>query len=228
MVSRCRNCGGSIEWKIGDTAGVCPECGTEQAVEKSEIYEQAGRLSGEDTEESLEQAMLLYRSIRGWQDADKRYIDCRTRLGRMRWQVESAWLKEEEDRFEAKVARWKKIGQTALATVLLCLAVVTAVSMIRFARYNRASEYFVAGEFGRSAAAFREMADYKNSRDRVYLSAVELYKAGRYEEALPYFVWLDGYIDNGYYLQKCRERLADRDAAAPEPEPLPPRSPFDP
>jgi hypothetical protein len=48
----------------------------------------------------------------------------------------------------------------------------------------------------------------------VYRSAVELYKAGRYEEALPYLIWLDGDYDNGYYLQKCQERLAERDAGA--------------
>ena len=59
--------------------------GAKQDVEKSDIYEQAWRLSEENTEESLEQAMLLYQSIRGWQDADVQYIACRTRLGRMRW-----------------------------------------------------------------------------------------------------------------------------------------------
>lgn len=222
MICRCRNCGGSVEWKIGDAAGVCKDCGTVQAIEKSDIYEQAGLLSGEGTEESLEQAMLLYRGIRGWQDANEQYISCRTRLGRMRWQVESAMLKQEEDRFEAKVTRWKKIGLTALAAVLLCSAVAATVSLIRFRQYNRAAEFFTAGEYGRSAAAFLEMGDYMDSKDRVYLSAVELYKAKRYEEALPYFVWLDGYIDNGYYLQKCRECLAAQDAAVPGPEQLPP------
>jgi hypothetical protein len=50
----------------------------------------------------------------------------------------------------------------------------------------------------------------------VYLSAVELYKVGRYEEALPYFVWLDGDYDNGYYLRKCQERLVEQDASASE------------
>ena len=166
------------------------DSGAKQDIEKSGIYEQAGRLSEENTEESLEKAMLLYRSIRGWQDADAQYIACRTRLGRMRWLVESAVLKEEEKRFTA----------------------------IRLSRYNRAAEYFTAGEFERSAAAFQEMGNFKNSRGRVYLSAVELYKAGRYEEALPYFVWLDGDYDNGYYLRKCRERLADQDVGISETE----------
>ena len=192
-------------------AGVCMNCGAKQEIEKSYIYEQAERLSGEGTEESLEQAMLLFGSIRGWQDANARYIDCRTRLGRMRWLVESAVLKEYEDRFEAKMARRKKIGMAVLTAVLLCLAVMITVSMIRLSRYNRAASYFIAGEFERSAAAFQEMGDYKNSRERVYLSAVELYKAGLYEEALPYLIWLDGDIDNGYYLRKCRECLTEQD-----------------
>ena len=213
MIVKCRNCGGSFAWEPGDPAPVCKLCGTKQAVEKSVVYEQAGRLSEEGTEESLEQAMRLYRSIRGWQDADRQYISCRTRLGRMRWQVESARLKEFETRFEAKVARRKKVGLTALIVVLLCIAIVTTVSMVRFSRYNRAAEFFVAGEYERAAEAFLEMGDYKNSKGRAYLSAVELYKAGRYEEALPYLVELDRYMDNGYYLQKCRERLAAQNAA---------------
>ena len=101
-----------------------------------------------------------------------------------------------------------------LTVVLLCLAVTISVTAIRLSRYNRAAEYFTAGEFERSAAAFQEMGNFKNSRGRVYLSAVELYKAGRYEEALPYFVWLDGDYDNGYYLRKCQERLAEQDVGA--------------
>lgn len=190
------------------------DSGAKQDIEKSGIYEQAGRLSEENTEESLEKAMLLYRSIRGWQDADAQYIACRNRLGRMRWLVESAMLKEEEKRFEAKMARRRKIGLAVLTVVLLCLAVTITVTAIRLSRYNRAAEHFAAGEFEQSAAAFQEMGNFKNSRGRVYLSAVELYKAGRYEEALPYLVWLDGDYDNGYYLRKCRERLADQDVGA--------------
>ena len=216
MICKCRNCGGSIEWKNGDAAGVCMDCGAKQEIGKSDIYELAGQLSEKDTEESLEQAMLLYQSIRGWQDADEQYIACRTRLGRMQWLAESAVLKEEEKRFEAKMARRRKIGLAVLTAVLLCFAVVITVTAIRLSRYNRAANHFTAGEFEESAAAFQEMGDFMNSRGRVYQSAVELYKAGRYEEALPYFVWLDGDFDNGYYLQKCRERLVEQDAGASE------------
>jgi hypothetical protein len=117
-------------------------------------------------------------------------------------------LKEQEDRFEAKVKRWKKIGLVSLAVLLLCIAVVTTVTLIRFRQYNKAAEFFTAGEYERSAAAFQAMGDYQDARARVFMSAVELYKAKRYEEALPYFVWLDGYPDHGYFLQHCQERLA--------------------
>ena len=220
MICRCRNCGGSIEWKIGDREGVCMDCGVMQEIDKSDIYETAGRLSGEDTEESLEQAMLLYQSIRGWQDADVQHRACRVRLGRMRWLVESAVLKEEEERFEAKMARRRKIVLSVVTAVLLCLAVTITVTSVRLSRYNRAAEHFTAGEFERSAAEFQEMGNFLNSRGRVYMAAVELYKAGRYEEALPYLVWLDGDYDNGYYLKKCRERLAEKDAGISQQEQL--------
>ena len=208
MILTCRNCGGTVEWKAGDTVGVCRDCGAKQAIEKSDIYEEAKRLGQADTEESLEQAMALYKAISGWQDADRQYLDCRTRLGKMRWKAESAWLKEEEDRFEAKVSRWKKIAITLLVLILVSITAVTTVSMIRYKRYTKAAEYFTAGEYERAAAAFQAMGDYQDARARVFVSAVELYNAGRFEEALPYLVWLDGYIDNGYYLGRCQERLA--------------------
>jgi hypothetical protein len=213
MIFRCKICGGPVELKPDETVGICRDCGTKQEIEKSVIYTEAETLALQDTEESLEQAILLYRSIPGWQDANKRYIDCRTRLGQMRWKVESAWLKEEEARFEAKVARWKKIGITALVLLLLCIATVSTVTLYRFWRYNKAAELFTAGEYERAAAAFQAIANYQDSRTRVFLSAVELYKAKRYQEALPYFAWLDGYIDNGYYLEKCQERLGIKESS---------------
>ena len=215
MICKCRNCGGCVEFSLGDAAGVCSACGAKQTIEPRDVYEQARSLAAEGTEDSLEQAMLLFRLIRGWQDADRQYFSCRTRLGRMRWLVESARLKEEENRFETRLRRWRKIGTAALTALLLCIAVLTVVTLIPFVKYNRAAECFTAGEYERAAAAFQEMGDYRDSRVRVYLSAVELYKARRYEEALPFFVWLDGYLDNGYYLQKCQERLASQDAALP-------------
>ena len=132
----------------------------------------------ENTEESLEQAMLLYQSIKGWQDADVQYRACRVRLGRMRWLVESAELKELEERFEAKMARRRKIVQ-ALVTAVLLSCRDDQRAGLRLTRYNRAAEHFTAGEFERSAAEFQEMGNFLNSRARVYRSAVELYKAGR-------------------------------------------------
>ena len=211
MISTCSRCGGRVEWKIGDAEGLCPNCGARQPVEKSDIYDQAGLLAAEGTEESLTRAMELYRSIRGWQDANRQYIACRTRLGRMRWAAESVRMKEYEDRHEKRLSRRKKLGLTVLIAVLLVIALLTTVTMIRFARYNRAAEFFIAGEYERAAEAFQAMGDYRDSRSRVYLSAVELYKAGRYEQALPYLEWLNGYPDNGYYLRKCTERLAPPD-----------------
>ena len=208
MICTCKACGGSVVFEAGDAVGVCRDCGARQAIEKEDIYREAERLTGEDTEESLEQAMLLYRSIRGWQDADRRYVSCRTRLGQLRWKVESARLKAEEERNEARVARWKKIAITVLIAVLLILTAVSAVTLIQYQRYNKAAEYYTAGEYESAAAAFQKIGNYLDAKTRVFLSAVELYKAKRYAQALPYFEWLNGYIDNGYYLNKCRERLA--------------------
>ena len=210
MSGKCRRCGGRIEWEIGDAEGVCRDCGAKQTIEKSDVYDQAGLLAAQGTEESLEMAMRLYRSLRGWRDADREYVRCRTRLGRMRWAVESARLKEYEDRHEARSSRRKKLRLTLLIAALLCIAAVTAVTMHRFTRYSRACELYAAGEYERSAAAFVEMGDYRDAKVRVYMSAVELYRAGRYDQALPYFVWLDGYPDNGFYLRKCQERLAEK------------------
>ena len=102
MIGKCRHCGGSIEWNIGDAAGVCRDCGAHQPIEKAELYDRAGLLADEGTEASLTAAMELYASLRGWRDADARYARCRTRLGQMRWQTESARLQEYEKRHEER------------------------------------------------------------------------------------------------------------------------------
>lgn len=210
----CEACGGRLLLRPGEAVGVCRECGTKQTVDRDAVYAQASRLMETDTETDLEAAMDLFGAIRGWRDADRRYLDCRTRLGRKRWQTESVQLKAAEDRNEIRVTRWKRAAILLLAAVLLTLAVVSTVALIQYRRYNRAAEYLTAGEYGRAAAAFQDMGDFQDARARVFESAVGLYKTKRYEEALPYFVWLDGYIDNGYYLRKCRERLGLPEASA--------------
>ena len=175
--------------------------------EPDEVYEQAKQLAAEDTEESLEKAMYLFQSIKGYRDAGRQYYSCRTRLGRMKWLRKSAIIKGYEDRHEKQLGRRKKIGLTVLVVVLLCLAVISTAALVKYHRYSKAGAYFTAGEYKRSADAFMQMADYKDSATRVYLSAVELYNLKRYEEALPYFIWLDGRFDKGYYLRKCTEKL---------------------
>ena len=47
--------------------------------ERKEIYERAGRLASEDSEESLEKAVELYKSIIEWEDAGVRCAACETR-----------------------------------------------------------------------------------------------------------------------------------------------------
>ena len=178
--------------------------------EPEEIYEQAKLLAAEDTEESLEKAMELFLSVKGCRDAGRQYYSCRTRLGKMRWQRESAILKEFENRHEAQLKRRRKILLTSLVAVLLCFALIAAVVLVRFNRYSKADAYYAAGEYQRAAEAFMKIADYLDSTVKVYLSAVELFRQKQYGDAFPYFVWLDGYPDNGYYLRKCREKLGEQ------------------
>ena len=217
MTMRCKMCGGVIEFPNGGAEGICKDCGMIHDIDRDSIYKQAEVLTETGTEESLEQAIELYRSISGWKDADKRLDGCRTQLGRMRWAKESALLKVEEDRFETKVKRWRRWGIALLIAALIIIASVTAVTLIRFKQYNKAAECYTAGEYKRAATAFQTMGDYQDAKIRVYMCAVELYKAGLYEDALPFFVWLDGYLDHGYYLRKCRERLGITDASATTP-----------
>lgn len=184
-----------------------PGTGKSNPRDMSEVYEKAKLLAGEDTEESLKEATDLFQSIKGYRDAGRQYYKCRTRYGRMKWLRESAVIKVYEDRHEEQLKRRRKIILTALIAVLFCFSVLSAVALVRYNRYSRAGAYFTAGEYARSAEAFRQMAGYKDSVTRVYLSAVELYNQKQYEEALPYFEWLNGYGDHGYYLRKCREKL---------------------
>ncbi len=175
--------------------------------EKKNIYEQAGILAAEDSEESLEQAIVLYQSIEGWQDADRLCADCRTRLAQIKWQAESSVLKEYERQDEVRHVRRKRALIISLIAVLLCFSVIITVASVRFRRYSIAAEHLIAGEYELAADAFMEMADYRDSRYKVFEAAAGLYRNKEYAKALPYFIWLDGEIDGGYYLRKCRERL---------------------
>jgi len=175
--------------------------------EKKRIYEQAENLSSQPSEESLEEALALYKSISGWQDADEKYHKCSIQLARLRWHEESSKLKEYENRNETKHSRLKKIGASILVVFLVCESIITTVVLFKLSQYNKAVACYTAGEYERAAEAFIEMADYKDSRSRVYACAVGLYKARDYEKALKYFHWLDGYMDNSYYIKKCNERL---------------------
>ena len=140
-------------------------------------------------------------------DTDKKYDQCSIELARLRWQKESSRLKEYEVKSETNTAKWKRIGAALLAVFLVCASVITAVVMYKLSEYNKAVAYYTAGEYVRAAEAFMEMADYRDSRSRVYACAVGLYKAKDYEKALEYFHWLDGYMDNSYYIKKCNEKL---------------------
>ena len=175
--------------------------------ERKEIYERAGRLASEDSEESLEKAVELYKSIIEWEDAGVRCAACETRRAQIRWEAESARLKDLEKEDEARHAPRKKALLIALVAVLLCFAAVITVELIRFRRYSIAGEHLIAGEYELAADSFMEMADYRDSRYKVFESAVGLYRNKEYEKALPYFIWLDGAVDGGYYMRKCRQRL---------------------
>ena len=177
----------------------------EQDPEK--IYRRAMRLAGEDNEESLTEAMRLFQCVKDRQDAERQYDDCRVRLERIRWRKESAFIKEYEQRHEIRMKRVKRIGLGLLAAALICFGVIASKVLAQYTRYIRAGEYLVAGEYTRAADAFMEMGDYRDSKAKVYEAAIQMYSLKMYDEALTYFVWLDGAYDNGYYLTKCRERL---------------------
>lgn len=125
----------------------------------------------------------------------------------MEWQKEAAILNEYAAQHEKKTKRRTRSVLAAIVSALLIFAVVATVTLVKFSRYCKAANYYTAGEYQRAADAFMEMADYRDAKSRVYWSAVELYKQKEYEKALPYLEWLDGYMDQGYYLRRCREKL---------------------
>lgn len=53
-----------------------------------------------------------------------------------------------------------------------------------------------------------------SEKNEDYRAAVELYKAGKYEEAIAAFTALDGYKDSAARIQKCETAISDRDYKA--------------
>ena len=141
-------------------------------------------------------------------------MDENRNTAKLQWQEEAARLKVYEERSEAAHKRNKKAFIITLVAVLLCVTVFTSVYLVRFSRYNRAQEYLTAGQYERAAEEFYQMADFRDSRYKVYEAALGMFRNKQYKEALPYFIWLGEDLDDGYYIRKCREYLGAGEAEA--------------
>ena len=153
-----------------------------EAARKDGIYVQASAQMKKDTEEDLERAIRLFGTIPGWRDADKHVAACRTRIDGIKARKEADRLARErraEEERKAEERRKKKKRVTAWICVLLAnLVVWTYFLWIKVIQPNQQ-----------------------------YDTAMTLYDAGKYEEAITAFEALKGYRDSAKQIEACQTAI---------------------
>ena len=208
---------------------------------KDEIYQKASDSAKKETVVAQTLALHDFRSIPGWKDADMRAAACEKKIQELRDKAEAerieaerkaeadriaAERKAEEDRVTAEQRKKKAatidiiIG--AVATVAAVIAVLTFTVFIPNANYNKAVEFYNAGQYEEAIAAFEALNGYKDSatqieacqtaiKDKDYDAAVALLNAGKYEDAIQAFHALNNYKDSEAQIKTCQTAIKDRE-----------------
>ena len=196
-------------WKDADAQiGLCEQrietikINTENA-RKDGIYQEAIALMNEDGTtlrgavgvtkkspiERHKAAIELLRSIPGWRDTDDRILACQQRIEEIKAKEEADRLERErqaeERRIAAEKAAKKRKRTFAIVTPILVACIAFVIVLTTVIIPNQK-----------------------------YNAAVELYNAGKYEEAIAAFTALDGYKDSAAQIEKCETAIKDEKYAS--------------
>ncbi|MBQ9468822.1 MAG: hypothetical protein IJU52_07440 [Clostridia bacterium] len=169
-----------------DAAALGKHC-LEQAenCRRDAIYDAAKAQMAEETLSGFDAAARGFSSIPGWKDADELLPVCREGFVKLKKEKDALYAekkrKEEEDR--KRCAKRRKRMK-----VLLAAAVIAMIALI----------------------AFLFVWQYAILPGVRYDSAVELYRAGEFEEARSAFLELKGYGDSREWVRTCIAAIKDR------------------
>ena len=199
-----------------DSAKLAQECREKAEISrKDEIYRSAGNNMRGDNANSWEYASRLFKSIPGWKDADAKVAECENKIAELKAQDEArrqekerqAQLAREKAAKEAKLKKQIAMVTSAVAAVIVAVALLVNNVIIPNQKYNAAVALVEIGQYEQAIAAFAEIGTYKDSEaqieaceatilERDYQAATVLLNEGKYYEAYVTFNALAGYKDS--------------------------------
>ena len=169
----------------------------EQCLERAEVcrkdavYASAISQMNGNVVSGYEAAIRTFSTIPGWKDADEQIYACQRRIEEIKAkeevdrleqerQAEQARIAAEQARISAEKAAKKRKRTIAILVPSLLVCIAFVILLIIFFNANQK-----------------------------YNNAVELYNAGKYEEAIVAFTALDGYKDSNAQIEKCEIAIKD-------------------
>jgi len=152
----------------------------EQCLDKAEvcrknaIYASAHNEQTKNSIAGCEAAIRLYDSISGWKDADEQIYACQRKIKEIKAKEEADRLERERQAEQKRIAAKKRKKIAAIVTPIVVACIAFVIVLTTVIIPN-----------GK------------------YNSAVELYNAGKYDEAITAFKALNGYKDSATQITKC-------------------------
>ena len=175
-------------FKNADTlAEQCLDCA--EICRKDAIYADARlQMSGHGVF-GYSSAIKTFRTIPGWKDADDQILACERKIEEIKAKEEADRLERERKAEEARIAE-EKAAKKRKRTIAIVTPIIVA------------------------CIAFVIVLTTVIIPNQKYAAAVELYTAGKYEDAIAAFIELDGYKDSGAQIEKCETAIKDEKYAA--------------
>ncbi len=182
---------------------------------KNRIYNHACALMVNEDSQSLKIAIVKFKQIPGWRDADEKILECDKRLEEIKKQIEIAMLAAEKRRRKAIKISAICLGIIALVIVIaIVLNTVIIPAIEENQSYNNAISLMDDGKYEEAIEAFEALDGYKDSqskiencktllKDQLYETAVKYMDEGKYDEAKQIFETLDGYKSSATHILNC-------------------------
>ena len=151
---------------------------------KDAIYQSARSQMTGSAVSGYEAAIKTFRTIPGWKDADYQILACQRKIEEIKAKEEADRLERERKAEEARIAEEKAAKKRMRA-----IAIVTPIIV--------------------ACIAFVIVLTTVIIPNQKYAAAVELYEAGKYEDAIAAFTALDGYKDSAAQIEKCETAIKD-------------------
>ena len=169
----------------------------EQCLEKAEICRKDAIYASARTEQAnysivrCESAIRLYESISGWKDADEQITACQRKIEEIKAKEEAIKAKAEALRLEReRQAEQRRIAAEKAAKKRKKIAAIVTPIVV-------------------ACIAFLIVLTTVIIPSGKYNSALDLYNAGKYDEAITAFKALNGYKDSETQITKCETAIKD-------------------